>query len=51
MTNAHTGIGTLEVEAVVRRADGTIKSTEKITKPVAFRLDQNGSQITHITEV
>lgn len=42
--------GVLEVECVIRKADGTIKSTEKVTKNVSFRLDQTGEQIVELQE-
>jgi hypothetical protein len=46
-----TKLGTLEIECVVRRADGSIKSTETVTKPVRIAFDQSGDQITEVTEV
>lgn len=43
--------GMLEVECVIRKADGTIKSTEKVTKPVSYRMDQSGeTQIVELQE-
>jgi hypothetical protein len=48
-TGTHHGL--LEVECIVRRADGTIKEIEKSTRPVVFKLDQTGEQITEMQEV
>lgn len=51
MTLAKSGIGTLEVECIHYAKDGTIKSTERVTKPVKVSLDQSGEQIVKVTEV
>jgi hypothetical protein len=43
--------GELEVECIIRRADGTVKSREMTKRHVTFRLDQTGDQITNLQEV
>jgi hypothetical protein len=43
-------MGMLEIECVVRRADGTIKSTETVKKPVRVAFDQSGEQIVSVQE-
>lgn len=42
--------GTLEVECIIRRKDGTIKEVERATRPVSFKLDQTGEQVIEIQE-
>lgn len=53
MTDIIAGIrmGMLEVECVVRDANGVIQSRELVKKPVRVTIDQTGEQITEIMEV
>jgi hypothetical protein len=51
MTLAKSGIGSLEVECVHYARDGSVKSTERVTKPVKVSLDQNGEQRIELLEV
>jgi hypothetical protein len=47
---AKSGHGTLEVDCIVRNADGTIKSRETAVRPVNFKCDHLG-QVVKIDDV